>query len=117
MSEHSEHAAPHEHVSSVWSYLGVFAALMILTFFTVEAASFDLGEPELLGVRWPVNVMVALLIAFAKAILVILFFMHVKYADRLTWLTVASGFVFLAILLFITFSDYISRGWLGNPGT
>ncbi len=43
--------------------------------------------------------------------------MHVKYVDRLTWLVVASGFVFLGILLLSSFGDYFSRDWLGNGGT
>ncbi len=60
---------------------------------------------------------VALAIAVTKASLVVLFFMHVRYSTPLTWLVVASGFVWLAILLALAFADYLSRGWLGNPGT
>ena len=47
----------------------------------------------------------------------ILFFMHVKYSSRLTWLVVASGFFLLAIMIAFTLSDVVSRGWLGTPGS
>jgi len=106
-----------EHVPPVRLYVAVFLALLVLTFVTVEIAGYDLGEPELLGMRIPLNVIAALAIAGTKAALVIIFFMHVRWASRLTWLVVASGFVFLGILFLITFADYLSRGWLGNPGT
>jgi cytochrome c oxidase subunit IV len=106
-----------EHVVPIRLYVAVFVALLVLTFVTVEIAGHDLGEPELLGMRIPLNVIVALAIACTKASLVVIFFMHVRWASRLTWLVVASGFVFLAILFLITFADYFTRGWLGNPGT
>jgi cytochrome c oxidase subunit IV len=114
MSEHAEHA---HHVVPTRIYYAVFAALMILTLITVEAARFDLGHPEVFGVRLPLNVLVALAIAFTKATLVVLFFMHVKYSGRLIWLAVCGALAFLVILLSVTASDYLSRGWLGNPGT
>ena len=91
-----------EHVVPIRVYVLVFAALVILTAVTVFAANHDFGA---------FNTPIALGIASAKALLVILFFMHVKYADRLTWVVVASGFVMLAFLLFITLADYLSRGW------
>ncbi len=97
-----------ENVTSPITYLLVFLALMALTGATVGVAYVNLGA---------FNNVVALVIAFTKATLVVLFFMHVKYATRLTWLAVASGLVFMAILLAITFSDYLTRGWMGNPGT
>jgi cytochrome c oxidase subunit IV len=114
MSEHADHA---HHVVPTKIYYAVFAALLILTVITVEAARFDLGHPELFGVQLPLNVIVALLIAITKATLVVLFFMHVKYSSRLTWVAVGGALVFLLILLGITATDYLSRGWLGNPGT
>jgi cytochrome c oxidase subunit IV len=48
---------------------------------------------------------------------VVVFFMHVKYSPRLITLVVVGSFVWLGIMLFITLSDYWSRGWLGAPGT
>ena len=84
-------------------YWGVFLALVVGTLVTVWSATIDLGA---------LNVIVALVIATAKALLVVLYFMHVKYASKLTWLFVASGFFWLLIMLVITMNDYISRGWL-----
>ena len=55
--------------------------------------------------------MVALAIASTKMVLVVLFFMHVKYSTKLTKLTVVAGlFVFMA-LIGMTMSDYVSRAW------
>jgi len=98
-----------QHVTSVKMYLGVFLALMVGTALTVIAAKTDLGA-------W--NDVVMLAIAVTKAVLVILFFMHVKYSTRLTALTAAGGFLFLGILLLYTLNDYLSRGGflLGVPG-
>jgi cytochrome c oxidase subunit 4 len=53
----------------------------------------------------------ALTIAVLKATLVVLFFMHVKYSTRLTWLVIAGSVFWLGILLALTFSDYLTRGW------
>lgn len=106
MSEHAEH-----HVVPVKTYLAVFFALLALTFLTVTAARMDLGEPDVFGFRVPLNVIVALSIACIKATLVVLFFMHVKYSERLVQLVVASAFVWLVFLIAITLSDYGSRSW------
>ncbi|MCC6763757.1 MAG: cytochrome C oxidase subunit IV family protein [Deltaproteobacteria bacterium] len=96
-----------DHVVPITIYLAIFAALMVLTALTVWVAFIDLGT---------MNTIVALGIAVTKATLVVLFFMHVKYSSKLTWLVVASGFVFVAIMLALTMSDIVSRGWLGTPG-
>src|SRR5262245_39753713 len=95
------------HVVSIKIYLAIFLTLMALTALTVAVAFVDLGV---------LNTVVALGVAVTKATLVILFFMHVKYSSKLTWLVVASGFVFLAIMILFTMSDVVSRGWLGTPG-
>ena len=101
-------SAGSDHVVPVKIYFAIFAALMVLTAITVWVAFLDLGA---------MNTFVALGIAVTKATLVVLFFMHVKYSSKLTWLVVASGFVFLAIMLALTMSDIVSRGWLGTPGS
>jgi cytochrome c oxidase subunit 4 len=44
--------------------------------------------------------------------LVILYFMHVRWSSRLTWVFAGSGFLFLLILLVFTLSDFWTRGWL-----
>jgi cytochrome c oxidase subunit 4 len=84
-------------------YFAVFTALIVLTATTTAVAFSDLG---------PWNTVVALGIAFIKATLVALFFMHVKYSPRLTQITVAGGLFWLVILIALTLSDFMSRGWL-----
>jgi cytochrome c oxidase subunit 4 len=101
-------SAGSDHVVSLKVYFAIFGALMVLTALTVWVAFVDLGL---------MNTFVALAIAVTKATLVILFFMHVKYSSKLTWLVVASGFVFLVIMLGFTMADIVSRGWLGTPGS
>jgi len=97
-----------DHVVPVPVYVGVFLALMVLTGATVYAATVDLG-------MW--NTPVALAIAITKALLVILFFMHVKYGSRLVWLAAGGAFFWLVLMLVGTIGDYVSRGWVGTPGT
>ena len=97
--------AGHAHIAPPSMYYKVFGALIIGTILTVLAAKVDLGL---------MNNVVMLLIACTKATLVILFFMHVRWSSRLTWIVAASGFFWL-ILLFTILGDYISRGWV--PGT
>ena len=95
MSEH--------HVASRGMYYTVFLALIVGTGLTVAAAEVDLGA---------LNNVLMLAIACAKALLVILFFMHVRWGTRLTWVVVGSGFFWLLIMFSLTMSDYMSRGWV-----
>lgn len=92
-----------QHVVPRKVYFAVFTALIVLTGTTTAVSFVDLG---------PWNTVVALGIAFLKATLVVLFFMHVKYSPRLTQITIAGGLFWLAILLALTFSDFMTRGWL-----
>jgi cytochrome c oxidase subunit 4 len=94
------------HVAPKTMYYAVFTALIVGTGLTVLVAFFDLGV---------FNNILMLSIACAKALLVILFFMHVRWSSRLTWLVVASGFFWLIILFGITMTDYLTRGMV--PGT
>jgi len=98
MSGEGSHGHP-----TLGAYLGVFATLMFLTGLTVWAAFQHLGV-------W--NTPVALAIAVAKALLVALIFMHLKYSPKLTAFVVVSSIVWLAILILITVSDYVTRAWL-----
>lgn len=91
------------HVVSLKVYFAIFAALMILTFTTVEVARHDFGE---------MNTIIALTIAFIKATLVILFFMHVRYSEKVIHVLVIASFFWLAVLIIITVSDYFTRPWL-----
>jgi cytochrome c oxidase subunit IV len=91
------------HVAPKSLYYLIFLALLVGTGLTVVVAFYDLGF---------MNNVVMLTIASAKALLVILFFMHVRWSSRLTWVVAASGFVWLLILFGITMTDYLSRGWM-----
>lgn len=95
--EHADH-----HIITPVTYGIVFATLLIFTAITVGAAYVDLGI---------FNPVVALAIASFKAVVVILFFMHVKYQSKLVKLTVASGFFTFLVLITMTLSDYMSRAW------
>lgn len=89
------------------TYFVIFALLLGLTLTTVLVAEADLGL---------FHTHVAMLIAFAKATLVVLFFMHVIHSHRLTWLVIAASLFFLSILLLFTFVDYLSRSWIAVTG-
>jgi cytochrome c oxidase subunit 4 len=95
------------HISPKSTYFTIFGALMVCTVLTVFAAFTNLGN---------LNFPVALTIAVFKATLVVLFFMHVKYGSRLTKLIVGVAFFFLGVMLTLTLSDYLSRGWFTAPG-
>jgi len=95
--EHADH-----HIVTPVQYAMVFAALLIGTVLTVVAARIDLGV---------FNPIIALGIACTKAVIVILFFMHVKYQSKLVKLTVISGFFTFLVLITMTLTDYISRAW------
>ena len=84
------------------TYFTIFAALIVLTGLTTAVAFFDLGL---------LNPVVALSIAVFKATLVALFFMHLKYGSRLTWVVAGASVFWLGILLLLILSDYATRGW------
>lgn len=100
-----EHAHEHEYHPPITLYYKVFGALILLTAITVAVAFQDFGI---------LNNIVALGIAGIKTVLVVLFFMHVKYESRITKLFVAAGFFWLAILLTFTLQDTETRRH--NPG-
>ncbi len=105
MSEH-DHRTDHEehehHIISPKIYLGIFFALLVGTALTVGASYLELGV---------FNPIIAIAIAVAKATLVVLFFMHVRYSSRLTMLTVGAGLFTFMALIGMTLSDYFSRAW------
>jgi len=92
-----------EYVVSPKVYYTIFSCLMVLTALTVAASTVDLGS---------FNVVVALGIAIVKATLVLLYFMHLRYSQKLTWLVVSAAFVWLFILIGLTMSDELTRHWL-----
>jgi cytochrome c oxidase subunit IV len=98
-------AEPGEHVIEPKTYLRIFAALIGLTALTVLFSRVPVPQ------GW--HTAVGLTIAVAKASLVILFFMHLIYSARLTWVVALSGLLWLGILISYTLTDYMTRGW--NP--
>jgi cytochrome c oxidase subunit 4 len=91
-----------EHIVQPKTYLLILVALLILTATTTGVAFLDLGI---------LNPIVALAIACTKAILVILFFMHLRYSSKLLKLTLCAGFFTFLVLITMTLTDYMSRAW------
>ena len=89
-----------EHVVPPTIYLAIFGALMLGTATTVWAAYQNFGN---------FNIMIAIGIATVKATLVVLYFMHARYASKRTKLMILSGMFWLAIMLSMTLSDYGTR--------
>jgi len=81
-------------------FVAIWGVLMVLTGVTVWISSVDLGF---------LNVMVALSVATTKALLVVMFFMHLKYENRTLKLMVLLAFVILAIFIGFTFFDTAYR--------
>jgi cytochrome c oxidase subunit 4 len=82
------------------TYYLIFIALIVLTILTVGVSFLPIGD-------W--HIAVGLVFGACKALLVILFFMHVLYSSRLTWIVAAAGLFWLAIMLGLTLTDYLSR--------
>ncbi len=93
-----------EHIVPVRVYLVIFLALLVGTALTVVAAFHDFP--------WQWNTIIALTIASFKATLVVLYFMHVRYSSRLVGVILISALFWLGILFALTFSDYLTRGWV-----
>lgn len=93
------------HVAPKSFYFTIFGALIVGTILTVVAARIDLGV---------FNNVVMLGIAAAKASLVVLFFMHLRWSTRLTWVVAAAGIFWLLIMFTLTMQDYLTRGWVAG---
>ncbi|HEX4286218.1 MAG TPA: cytochrome C oxidase subunit IV family protein [Terracidiphilus sp.] len=100
MSE--QHHEEEHHIVSPKIYLTILFVLLICTAATVGAAFIDMGV---------LNPIIALAIACTKAVLVVLFFMHVKYSPKLTKLTVGAGVFTFLVLIGMTLADYFTRAW------
>lgn len=96
-AEHHDH-----HIVTPFQYMLVYITLLVCTGLTVGAAYVEMGV---------FNPIVALGIATFKAVIVILFFMHVMYQSRLVKMTVGAGFFTFLVLIGMTLSDYMSRAW------
>jgi cytochrome c oxidase subunit 4 len=110
MSEptHQAHASAHapSH-ASVGTLVANFAALMVLLAATIAIAEVDLGRG---------NFIAATAIAATKTTLIMVIFMNLRYSKPLTRLVACAGFFWLAIMFALSFSDYVSRGWLEATG-
>ncbi len=91
-----------EHIVPIKTYTIVLVALLVLTATTCAVSFVDMGK---------INAVVAVAIAFAKASMVALIFMHLRYSRRLMWVVAAAGLFWLGILIALTLSDYLTRGW------
>ena len=91
------------HIAPKKLYIGVWLALMILTVVTATVSRIDLGVA---------SAAVALAIATTKALLVVLFFMGVKYvSQKMTIVVIVSGLFFLGLLLILSMADYGTRAF------
>jgi cytochrome c oxidase subunit 4 len=90
-----------EHIVSIKTYAIVLTALLVLTATTCAVSFIDMGK---------MNAVVGVAIAFAKASLVALIFMHLRYSRRLMRVVAAAGLFWLGILIALTMSDYLTRG-------
>lgn len=91
------------HIAPLRLYVAIFVALLVLTGVTVAIAYVDLGA---------INLAVALLVASVKALLVVLYFMHVRWSSRLAQVFVVAGIFWLVLFLVITMGDYDTREWM-----
>jgi cytochrome c oxidase subunit IV len=90
-----------QHIATIRTNILVFVALLALLLTTVGAANLSMG---------PLNFPVAMLIASAKAVLIVLFFMHALYSHRMTLVVSLAAVLWLGIMIALTLSDYASRG-------
>jgi len=87
------------------TYIVVFITLLMLTGLTTLVAHYDLGR---------FNLVVALGIAAAKGLLVALLFMHLARTAHRTHFVAATGLLWLALLITLTLSDVLTRGWFNH---
>jgi len=109
MNTHAPHNSTeyHPHITSVQANLVVFALLMLLLVLTVAAAYTITGT---------LGIVVAMIIATVKAVLILAYFMHVRFGSKLQLIFATSAFFWLLLLFGITLMDYVSRGWLHIDG-
>ncbi|MBX3299893.1 MAG: cytochrome C oxidase subunit IV family protein [Acidobacteria bacterium] len=99
----SDNHEQHDHMN-IPKYVGVFLVLVVGTILTYYAALVDMDS-----IFPGANTLVALLIAFTKMAVVMLFFMHVYWSKRLIWLSAIGSFFWLAIMFAFTLQDYLTR--------
>jgi len=97
----SENTQSHHHIIPLKTYFGIAGALFVLTGITIWVAQYHFGE-------W--NIIVALLIACTKGSLVALYFMHLRYDNKLYGAILVLSLLFLAIFIGLTMIDTMYRG-------
>jgi cytochrome c oxidase subunit 4 len=90
-----------ERIVPIKVYAKVLAALLVLTATTCAVSFVDMGR---------MNAVVGVAIAFVKASLVALVFMHLRYSPRLMLVVATAGLFWLGILIALTMGDYLTRG-------
>ncbi len=88
------------HISSFTSHFLVLAALLVLTAVSVAVTSLEMGEYDTL---------VAMLIAGAKAAIVLSWFMHLKFDNKIFAIFTAAVIIIFLLVLYVTFFDYSYR--------
>ena len=89
-----------DHVDHQKVYTKVWMGLLALTVMTVGVSYLEFGI---------FNIVVAMLVATVKAAMVCLYFMHLKYDNKVNQVVFISAFVFLFIFIALTLSDVLSR--------
>jgi cytochrome c oxidase subunit 4 len=106
-ADHHDDGHPHEHISPLSMYFGVFGALLVLTVITVWVSTLGLGA---------ISIYVAMFVAIIKAYMVCAYFMHLKWDSPFNRLVFISSIVFMSIFFIITATDIGFRGQI-NPET
>lgn len=96
-----------QHSLPLTTSIVIFVTLLILLLLTVGAAYLDLGYLAL---------PVAFTIATVKALLILMYFMHVKFSSKLIWLFATGATFWIVILLVWTSNDYATRDLIGVVG-
>lgn len=97
----------HHHVSPVWEFTAVFITLLVLTILTYLVSFAGLG---------PWSLPVAMVIAFTKGTLVVLYFMHLMYEDRFYMFLICATILFVSIFFTFTLFDMKTTGELNDEG-
>ena len=108
------HNDEHHHVVPLSTYYKIFGALMVLLLVTVGAAEIPF-ERIIPAAPW-LNIVVALAVAVVKAALIVMYFMHVKFSSRLVKIVSVIAYFFVFIMFMLTYADYLTRGWMPQPG-
>ena len=88
------------HIVPYRTFILVLLALLVFTFTSIGVTSYNLG---------PYSVLAALLLATAKTILVLTFFMHLKWDVKMFTILVVAVLALIGVVIFITLLDYLTR--------